>query len=40
MAAVLGIEPRMTESKSVVIPFHHTATELLKFLKNDKTKKP
>ena len=26
LAAVLGLEPRTTESKSVVLPLHHTAT--------------
>lgn len=26
MAALLGIEPRTNESKSFVIPFHHSAT--------------
>ena len=27
LEGVLGIEPRTTESKSVVIPFHHTPLE-------------
>ncbi len=28
MARVLGLEPRMTESKSVVLPLHYTRTIL------------
>ena len=28
LAEVLGIEPRIRESKSRVIPFHHTPTEI------------
>ncbi len=29
MAGVLGIEPRILESKSSVIPFHHTPTYMV-----------
>ena len=32
MAARLGIEPRQTESESVVLPLHHQAVENLKGL--------
>ena len=29
LARVLGLEPRITESKSVVLPLHYTRTEIL-----------
>ena len=36
MARVLGLEPRMTESKSVVLPLHYTRTKI----KQDVVSKP
>ena len=29
VAEVLGLEPRRTESKSVMLPLHHTSTDLV-----------
>ncbi len=29
LARVLGLEPRMTESKSVVLPLHYTRTKTI-----------
>ena len=34
LAGALGIEPRTTDSKSVVIPLHYAPTTIAKFLKN------
>jgi hypothetical protein len=36
MARVLGLEPRITESKSVVLPLHYTRTKI----KQDEVSKP
>ena len=36
MARVLGLEPRITESKSVVLPLHYTRTKI----KQDEASKP
>ena len=38
LAGPLGIEPKLTESKSAVLPLHNVPTKKLKFLK--KNKKP
>ena len=36
LAGTLGIEPKLTESKSAVLPLHKVPTKKLKFLKNNK----
>ena len=35
LAGSLGIEPRLTESKSVVLPLHHTSVKLVHHRGND-----
>ena len=36
LAGTLGIEPKLTESKSAVLPLHNVPTIKHKFLKNNK----
>jgi hypothetical protein len=36
LAGASGLEPEITESKSVVLPLHYAPTKQLKFLKNKK----